>query len=395
MSSPPTPDLVAAIEVYIVNLHQDKPYLGSLRDGETVNESGYFVRRGNRTVYPRANRSLVIRMVTEDGVEGWGETYGLVAPKATAEIINDLLTGFVIGRDPMDRETLHDELYDLMRVRGYTGGFYLDALAGIDIALWDIAGKQTGESVAQLLGVRCRESIPAYVSGLPEDALGARCDLAASWQERGFDSFKFAMPMADEGPVIELESLRERLGEDARIACDLHWGYSKTEAVELARQLAPYRPWFLEAPLPTEDIEGLSWVAKNSAQTIAVGEEWRTVYDARLRIDRRACHIVQPEMGHTGITQFMRICRYAESHHLQIIPHATIGAGIFLAASLQASATLRSVASHEFQHSILEPFRHFTSNVLSCENGVFTLPKTPGIGVEPSDAMRAAMKRIV
>ena len=394
MSSPPSPDLVAAIEVYIVNLYQDKPYLGSLRDGETVNESGYFVRRGNRTVYPRANRSLVIRMVTEDGVEGWGETYGLVAPKATAEIINDLLTGFVIGRDPMDRETLHDELYDLMRVRGYTGGFYLDALAGIDIALWDIAGKQTGESVAQLLGVRCRESIPAYVSGLPEDALGARCDLAASWQERGFDSFKFAMPMADEGPVRELESLRERLGEDARIACDLHWRYSKTEAVELARQLAPYRPWFLEAPLPTEDIEGLSWVAENSAQTIAVGEEWRTVYDARLRIDRRACHIVQPEMGHTGITQFMRIGRYAESHHLQIIPHATIGAGIFLAASLQASTTLRSVTSHEFQHSIFDPFRHFTSNVLSCENGAYTLAQTPGIGVEPSDAMRAAMKRI-
>ena len=394
MSSPLTPDLVAAIEVYIVNLHQDKPYLGSLRDGETVNESGYFVRRGNRTVYPRANRSLVVRVVTEDGVEGWGETYGLVAPKATAEIINDMLTGFVIGRDPMDRETLHDELYDLMRVRGYTGGFYLDALAGIDIALWDIAGKQVGESVAQLLGVRCRESIPAYVSGLPEDALGARCDLAASWQERGFDSFKFAMPMADEGPVRELESLRERLGEDARIASDLHWGYSKTEAVELARQLAPYRPWFLEAPLPTEDIEGLSWVAENSGQTIAVGEEWRTVYDARLRIDRRAAHIVQPEMGHTGITQFMRIGRYAESHRLQIIPHATIGAGIFLAASLQASAALRSVTSHEFQHSIFEPFRHFTNNVLSCENGAYTLPRTPGIGVEPSDAMRAAMKRI-
>jgi len=394
MILPSTPDLVAAIEVYIVNLYQVKPYLGSLRDGETVNESGYFVRRGNRTVYPRANRSLVIRMVTEDGVEGWGETYGLVAPKATAEIINDLLAGFVIGRDPMDREMLHDELYGLMRVRGYTGGFYLDALAGIDIALWDIAGKQTGESVAQLLGGRCRESIPAYVSGLPEDTLSARCDLAASWQERGFDSFKFAMPMADEGPVRELESLRERLGENALIASDLHWGYSKTEAVDLARQLAPYRPWFLEAPLPTEDIDGLSWVAGNSAQTIAVGEEWRTVYDARLRIERRACHIVQPEMGHTGITQFMRIGRYAESHHLQVIPHATIGAGIFLAASLQASAALRRVISHEFQHSIFDSFQHFTNNVLSCENGVFTLPKTPGIGVEPSDAMRAAMTRI-
>jgi galactonate dehydratase len=394
MTLAPTPDVVAAIEVYIVNLRQDQPYLGSLRDGETVNESGYFVRHGNRTVYPCANRSLVVRVVTKDGVEGWGETYGLVAPKATAEIINDLLAGFVIGRDPMDRETLHDELYDLMRVRGYTGGFYLDALAGIDIALWDIAGKQTGQSVAKLLGRRYHESIPAYVSGLPEDTLSARCDLAVSWQQRGFDSFKFALPVADEGPVRELEALRERLGDDARIASDLHWAYSKTEAVDLARQLAPYRPWFLEAPLPTEDIEGLSWVAENSGETIAVGEEWRTIHDARLRINRQAVHIVQPEMGHTGITQFMRIGRYAESHDLQIIPHATIGSGIFLAASLQASAALRNVTSHEFQHSIFEPFRHFTSNVLSCENGAYALPQNPGIGVEPSDPMRAAMKRI-
>jgi L-alanine-DL-glutamate epimerase-like enolase superfamily enzyme len=394
MSFPPKSNPVAAIEVYIVNLSQDKPYLGSLRDGETVNECGYFVRAGNRTVYPRANRSLVIRVVTEDGLEGWGETYGLVAPRATAEIISDLLTGFIVGRDPMDREMLHDELYNLMRVRGYTGGFYLDALAGIDIALWDLAGKQTGKSVAQLLGGVRNGSIPAYVSGLPEDTLGARCDLAVSWQQRGFNSFKFAMPVADEGPVKELKTLRERLGEDARIASDLHWAYSKTEAVDLAQQLAPYRPWFLEAPLPTEDIEDLSWVAANSGQVIAVGEEWRTVFDARLRINRKAVHIVQPEMGHTGITQFMRIARYAESHHLQIIPHATIGSGIFLAASLQASAALKSITSHEFQHSIFEPFRHFTGNVLNCENGAYTLPQTPGIGVEPSNAMRAAMKRI-
>ncbi|MCP4512987.1 MAG: mandelate racemase/muconate lactonizing enzyme family protein, partial [Fuerstiella sp.] len=167
-----------------------------------------------------------------------------------------------------------------------------------------------------------------------------------------------------------------------------------TEAVDLALQLAPYRPWFLEAPLPTEDIEDLSWVAANSGQIIAGGEEWRTFFDARLRINREAVHIVQPEMGHTGITQFMRIARYAEFHHLQIIPHATIGSGIFLAASLQCSGALRSIASHEFQHSIFEPFRHFTSNVLNCENGAYTFPQTPGIGVEPSDAMRAAMKRI-
>ena len=191
---PSSDDRIQDIEVFIVDLRQDKPYLGSLREGETINDAGYFVRQGNRTVYPRNNRSLVVRIRTRDGVEGWGETYGLVAPQATAAIINDLLRSFVIDRDPFTVESLHDELYDLMRVRGYTGGFYLDALAAIDIALWDIVGKARNQSVAQLLHEEPLEFIPSYVSGLPEDTLEKRCELARSWQGRGFTSFKFALP---------------------------------------------------------------------------------------------------------------------------------------------------------------------------------------------------------
>ncbi len=385
-------DTVATIEVYLVDLSQDRPYLGSLREGETVNESGYFVRKGNRTVYPRKNRSLVVRLETQNGVVGWGETYGLVAPQATAAIISDLLTDFVLGRDPFEAEAVHDELYDLMRVRGYTGGFYLDALAAIDIALWDLAGKIAGVPVAELLGGIEHNQIPAYVSGLPEDTLEKRCDLAKSWQQRGFDSFKFALPVADDGAAAELRALRQVLGPDARIGIDLHWALSADEAIALASELQTDRPWFLEAPVASEEVEALRQVAQHSRQQIAVGEEWRTHYDARLRIDRGACHIVQPEMGHTGITQFMRIGRVAQEHGLEIIPHATIGSGIFLAASLQASAALAAATSHEFQHSIFGPFRHFTGDVLSCENGAYLLTRTPGIGVEPSDAMLESMK---
>ena len=387
-------DAVAKIEVYLVDLSQDSPYLGSLREGETVNGSGYFVRKGNRTVYPRNSRSLVVRLETENGVVGWGETYGLVAPQATAAIINDLLTNFVVGRDPFEVEAVHDDLYDLMRVRGYTGGFYLDALAAIDIALWDIAGKIAGVPVAELLGGFQHQNIPAYVSGLPEDTLEKRCELAKSWQGRGFDSFKFALPVADEGAVAELKALRRTLGQEVRISVDLHWSLSVGEAIALAKDLQSEDPWFLEAPVATEEIEALRMVAQNSEARIAVGEEWRTRYDARLRIDRDACHIVQPEMGHTGITQFMRIGRYAEEQGLEIIPHATIGSGIFLAASLQASAALKGTTFHEFQHSIFEPFRHFTGDALSCEDGVYRLTSTPGHGVEPSGAMRANMTPI-
>lgn len=387
-------DRVAGIEVFIVDLSQDQPYLGSLREGESVNESGYFVRKGNRTVYPRKNRSLLVRITTADGVEGWGETYGLVAPQATAAIITDLLAGFVVGRDPLAVESIHDELYDLMRVRGYTGGFYVDALAAIDIALWDIAGKIAGKSVAELLDGPIQNSIPAYVSGLPEDTLAKRCDLAKSWQERGFNSFKFALPVADDGAATELKALRQTLGEDARIACDLHWSFDAKGAIDMANAMADDHPWFLEAPVATEEIEELREVAEQSDQIIAVGEEWRTIYDAKLRIDRGACHIVQPEIGHTGITQFMRIGRFAEDVGIEIIPHATIGSGIFLAASLQASSALNDVTSHEFQHSIFEPFRHFTGDVLSCEEGRYTVPSGPGIGVEPSEEMQAAMTPI-
>ena len=387
-------DLVATVEVYVVDLRQDQPYLGSLREGETVNAHGYFVRQGNRTVYPLANRSLVVRLVTQGGVEGWGETYGLVAPRATAAIINDLLIGFVIDRDPADPESLHDQLYDLMRVRGYTGGFYLDALAAIDIALWDIAGKQSGQSVAALLGGRKQQTIPAYVSGLPADSLPERCELAKDWQRRGFNSFKFALPVADDGAVKELKALRQALGSDAEIACDLHWSLSVAEAIESAREMSDDRPWFLEAPVIPEDVEGLCEVTRNSGQSIAVGEEWRTVHDARMRVDRKGCHIVQPEMGHTGITQFMRIGRLTQSQQLQIIPHATIGAGVFLAASLQASAALGRVVSHEFQHSVFQSFRHFTGDALSCEHGEYRFPDSPGIGVAPTPEMLAKMELI-
>ena len=387
-------DPVTAIETYIVDLSQDTPYLGTLRDGESAGSNGYFVRKGNGTVYPTKNRSLAVRVVTKDGVEGWGETYGIVAPKATAEIINDLLAGFVIGTDPVEASATHDRLYGLMRVRGYGGGFYLDALAAIDIALWDIAGKKAGVPVHRLLGEQFHAQIHCYVSGLPKDTLAERCEFAAEWKDKGFDAVKFASPVADDGVLAEIRELRKTLGDETKIACDLHWTQTTASAIELSQQIAPYDPWFIEAPLPTEDVDGLAQVADRSGLTIAVGEEWRTIFDARRRIDAKAVHIVQPEMGHTGITQFMRIGQYSQEHNLQIIPHATIGSGIFLAASLQASAALRNVVSHEFQHSLLGPFRHFTGDVLSYENGAYSIPEGPGIGVEPSDAMKQKMSRL-
>lgn len=165
---------IASVEVFTLTQPRKVPYLGALREGEVVNPNGYIVRKGNRTVYPTFDRSVLVRMTTEAGVVGWGETYGIVAPGAVAALINDLLAGFVIGRDASDPSAIYDDLYDMMRVRGYTGGFYVDALAALDIALWDIAGQEAGKSVRDLLGGGV-DTFPAYVSGLPEkDAQGPR-----------------------------------------------------------------------------------------------------------------------------------------------------------------------------------------------------------------------------
>ncbi|AZO79364.1 MULTISPECIES: mandelate racemase/muconate lactonizing enzyme family protein [unclassified Bosea (in: a-proteobacteria)] len=385
---------VARVEVFSITIPRETPYLGALREGERINDHGYIVRKGNRTVYPTVDRTVVVRIETASGAVGWGETYGIVAPGAAMAIIDDLLGPFVVGRDPRDVSVIHDDLYDLMRVRGYTGGFYLDALAAIDIALWDLCGKLCGLPLVKLLGGQKHDRLPAYISGLPKPTRAERAEFAAEWQEKGFDSFKFAAPVADDGNVAEIATLREKLGPKARIACDMHWVHTGEEAVAAIGAMEPHGLWFAEAPVKPEDLDGLAHVAAKVSTPVAAGEEWRTVYDLVPRVARRACAIVQPEMGHKGVTEFMRIGLYAQAHHLRVIPHATIGIGLFLAASLHASSALAAVECHEFQHSIFEPNRRLLLGDMDCSDGFYRLPSGPGLGVEPSKEALKLLKRL-
>ena len=99
-------------------------------------------------------------------------------------------------------------------------------------------------------------------------------------------------------------------------------------------------------------------------------------------------------MGHKGVTEFMRIGLYAQAHHLRVIPHATIGIGLFLAASLHASSALAAVECHEFQHSIFEPNRRLLLGDMDCSAGFYRLPSGPGLGVEPSKEALRLLKRL-
>jgi galactonate dehydratase len=374
---------IRSIQPIVVALPRDVPYLGPLGPGEHVNERGYFVRAGNRTIYPVFDRSVLVKITTTDGVVGWGETYGIVAPQAVVAIIEDVLAPRLFGREPRDVAALWDELYDLMRVRGHWSGFFTDALAGVDIALWDLAGKLAGRPVCELLGGRLRERIPAYASGLPRAMLDQRVALARELTAKGFRGVKFAAAVSGDGVIEEMHALRSALGPDVDIMVDLHWRYTPAEAIALIEALEPWHPYFAEAPCAPEDIDGQAKIARSVSVPIAGGEEWSTVHQVRPRLVRRCVGIVQPEVAHTGLSQFVAIGRLATEHGVRVVPHATIGVGIFHAASLHGAASLADIPYHEHQHSVFDANLRFVETRMRCADGFFELPDGPGLGVEP------------
>jgi L-alanine-DL-glutamate epimerase-like enolase superfamily enzyme len=377
---------VRSVEAFAVSLPRDVPYLGPLGPGETVNAKGYIVRRGNRTIYPANDMSVIVKATAADATVGWGETYGIVAPQAVLAILREVLVPFVEGRDARDAAAIYDELYDLQRVRGASGGYYGDALAAIDIALWDLAARQAGVPLSAALGATRLTPIPAYVSGLPKATLAERVALARAFAARGFRALKYAAAVSHEGVVAEMHALREAL-PDAHLMVDLHWRYGVDEALQLARELAPARPFFIEAPCPPEDVDALAEVAARSGIPVAAGEEWHSVHEARLRLPRAPLAYVQPEIAHTGVSQFLAIAELAQRHGVRAIPHATIGVGIFMAASLHATAALGSCPYHEYQHSVFDRNLAHVDTTMACDAGYYRLPTGPGLGVEPRPSL--------
>jgi len=178
--------------------------------------------------------------------------------------------------------------------------------------------------------------------------------------------------------------------------CDMHWKWTALQAIKLIDAMDRHDLWFAEAPCQPEDIDGQAQVAASVRTSVALGEEWRTAYEYRPRFVKRCMDIVQPEMGHTGVTEFMKIARMAEAFHCKVIPHASIGIGIFQAASLHAAAALPNVPYHEYQHSIFDKNLRYVSGDMRCVAGFFHLPRasvTASNRPPMSGTCRQALKR--
>ncbi len=380
---PGTYDAIVRVEaIYLRIPRAPTPHMGRM---PAVNDRGYIIDPDNGTVYPADDRTVIVKITLESGKVGWGETYGITAGTVIGELVRDLIEPLLRGRDPLDVQVIWQDLYNLMRVRGYIGGFWLDALAAVDIALWDLCGKILGQPVHKLLGGQRRKTIPAYITNIGGATNDARLHNVQASYDKGFRAFK--VHAASSYDYISL--LRDLRGAfpDIALMLDLHWVHTSAEALAIVRKVEAFDLTFVEAPCRYEDIDGLARVAAGSSIAIAGGEEWRTVYDAHARLKVEALTIIQPEMGRSGITQFMRMANLSEVYHARVMPHATIGFGIFMAASLQASAAIEDLPWHEYQNSVLPRHLPLFETQMACEAGFYTVPDAPGLGIEPRDTL--------
>lgn len=370
---------ITRIEVIPSRIRRAAAYLGELPPG--ADEHAYFRRPPYRALYSAYFETAFIKLTTSEGVVGWGEALAPVAPEVVAEIVGQLLAPVLIGNNPLSVDALWTMMYDLMRERGYYGGFMLDAISACDIALWDARGKLLGQPVFRLLGGPHRPIVPCYVSGLPAATDEAGIQMAEGWMARGFTAFKLHAGNGVSEDSHRVEQLRRALPESS-LLLDGHWRYSLDEAMTLGHRLEALSTALFEAPLNPEDIDGHARLAQAITVPVAIGETERTRYQFRPWLVQRAADILQPDVGRVGISELVKIAQMAEAFNLPVAPHLSVGMGPAIAASIHAAAAIPNLWMLEYQPPVFELANSLLIEPLFCANGSYALPQDSGLGID-------------
>lgn len=332
------------------------------------------------TVYSSAIETTLVRVETDDGRVGWGEAQAPVVPEASAAIVEHLLGPMLVGEPLPEPETWWDVMYDAMRVRGHHGGFYVDAMAGVDLALWDLAGQRHGAPVCRLLSDAPRASVPVYVSGLAGGTVDEKVAAARQHAAAGARAFKVFLDDTSDALVATIDRLRAELDPATTLMVDALWRLTLDEACSLAEALAARRVAWLEAPLAPEDVIGHAALARCSAVPIALGENLRTTFEVQPFLEAGAVQVLQPDLGRTGITGARRIAALATASGLAVAPHVSIGLGPQIAAAAHVSAATLSVTWLEANPLVYEMAQRFQTNRWSWDVQRVELPAAPGLG---------------
>lgn len=344
-----------------------------------------------RLLYSTSFETTLVRVQTDEGVVGWGEAQSPVAPEVTRTIIDSLLATVVIGEDALAPEALWDRMYAAMRSRGHTGSFFIDALAGIDTAIWDICGKVYGQPIYRLLGGPVRTSLPCYISGLSGATDADKVEQARDYAARGARAFKVFLDRSARECVALVDALREALGAETDIYVDALWRLAPKQALRLAEELALRRVGFLEAPLVPEDVAGHKWLTARANLPIAIGESYRTRFELLPFFEARALDILQSDAGRTGITEGRRIAAVADTYHVSQAPHISIGLGPQLAAALHLAAASPGLLVVECNPKVLEVANRFLRAPIAFDASALVAPSGPGLGIEINEDLLHAI----
>jgi L-alanine-DL-glutamate epimerase-like enolase superfamily enzyme len=324
----------------------------------------------------RASKQILVEVRTDAGLTGWGEAFAYGVPLAVCNVIEDGLAAIVTGQDPTAIETLVDRMHRALMIWGRRG-LAMMAVSGVELALWDLAGKARGVPVYALLGglaqrrVRAYASLPRYET--PSDVARA----AAAMAEHGYTAIKL-----HQTDVASVAAAREAVGAGVELMLDTNCPWTVEEAVRMARRLEPYALRWLEEPVwPPEDYAGLARVRAATTTSIASGENEATLFGFRELVQAGAADVVQPSVTKVGgLLEWKKIATLATAAGVTLVPHSYyFGPG--LAATLHAVASTPGVPYIEFGAGELAPSLCVTP--IRCVDGAVDVEDRPGLGADP------------
>lgn len=337
---------------------------------------------------------LFVKVETDEGLIGWGEARPLNRVDAVQGYLNMAFERHIKGQDPFNIEKL---LYTMVREDyGRAGEIVMTGIALIEMACWDIIGKAVGQPVYRLLGGAVRDKIKAYANGwyrserTPEAWYQAAKEVVAKgYLGLKFDPFGFGfyeMSRQEKIKTIELvEAVYDAVGPDVELLIEMHGRFNPVTAAEFIRELARFKPAWVEEPVPPENLRALRdvrEVAMSLGVPVATGERIHTPYEYRELFELQAADIIQVDVTHFGgILNTKKLAATAETYYVLVAPH-NVGGPVSTMASLHLAACTTNFKIQEYFNDFADPEVKECSNVPEVVDGYFPLPDKPGLGIE-------------
>jgi D-galactarolactone cycloisomerase len=336
---------------------------------------------------------VVVEVETDQGLVGFGECLGRRGASAYARFIDGVLGPQIVGQDPLDRRKLWNAMRGVLT--GRVGGMLVEAIAGVDIALWDIAGRAAGIPVAKLLGGVGRSAVPAYASSINWfDDAAVEQEVAAALAA-GFRQIKVKIGRSVPASIDRIRLVRRLAGDAIGLSVDANWAYDFDDAVRVGRALEECGYAWFEEPLRPEDRKGYRMLRDKLDVRLAAGESDFNAIDAVAMLADRSISLIQPDVSRAGgISETWRIAELAQTFNVTYAPHVGWSGAICVAASLQLAAAAENCLAFEcmvYRNPLREALlEEPVGDPATMVDGALPIPAGPGLGITIDRAALAA-----